>query len=64
MTNQSLKQLRSEDKTRGIRVLQDLATGHTSIEHEWFTHFHKVESNPYTDYYVWCDLRVDFQTAL
>ena len=60
MTNQSLKQLRSEAKMCGIWVLLDLVTGHTSIEHEWFTHFHKVESNPYTDYYVWCALLVDF----
>lgn len=54
-TNEDLKQLFSEAKKRGIRVLLDLVPGHTSIEHPWFRASQQHEENPYTDFYVWND---------
>ncbi|MDI9565314.1 MAG: Oligo-1,6-glucosidase 1 [Chloroflexi bacterium ADurb.Bin120] len=63
MINQSLEQRLSETRTGGIRVLLNLIPGHISIENERFTHSRKAESDPYTDYYVLCDLLVGFQTV-
>ncbi len=52
-TNSDLKQLFTEARQRGIRVLLDLVPGHTSVEHPWFHESQKHEENPFTDYYVW-----------
>ncbi len=52
-TNDDIKNLFTEAKKRGIRVLLDLVPGHTSIEHPWFKESQKHHQNQYTDYYVW-----------
>ncbi len=39
---------------RGLRVVTDLVTNHTSDQHPWFQASRRREA-PYTDYYVWSD---------
>ncbi len=55
---EDFKQLISEAKKRGIRVLLDLVAGHTSWDHPWFKESCKGDDNPYSDYYIWTDARI------
>ncbi len=43
-----------EADSRGIRVLIDLITNHTSKDHPWFQRARRGEQ-PYRDYYVWSE---------
>ena len=52
-TNDDLRNLFSEAKKRGIRVLLDLVPGHTSIQHPWFVASASRAKTPYDDYYCW-----------
>ncbi len=54
-TNEDLRRLFEEAHRRGMHVLLDLVTGHTSIEHPWFKASQQAERNEFTDRYVWTD---------
>ncbi len=38
---------------RGIKLVMDLVSNHTSDEHFWFQEAKKSRDNPYHDYYIW-----------
>ncbi len=40
---------------RGIRVIADLVTNHTSDQHPWFLESRSSRTNPKADWYVWND---------
>lgn len=40
---------------RGIKLVIDLVTNHSSDEHKWFQESRKSKDNPYRDYYYWRD---------
>lgn len=40
---------------RGIKLVIDLVTNHSSDEHKWFRESRKSKDNPYRDYYYWRD---------
>ncbi len=44
-------------KARHMRLIVDLVVNHTSDEHHWFAESRSSKSNPYRDYYFWCDGR-------
>ncbi|MDD6214433.1 MAG: alpha-amylase family glycosyl hydrolase [Firmicutes bacterium] len=54
-TNDDFKNLASEAKKRGIKVVLDLLAGHTSLECEWFKQSSKAEKNKYSNRYIWSD---------
>ncbi len=54
-TNQDLAKLFSDAKMRGIRIILDLVSGHTSIEHPWFQQSQMAQPNAYSDWYIWND---------
>jgi len=45
----------SEAHSRGIRVIFDIAINHTSDQHPWFLESQKIESNEFSNYYIWQD---------
>ena len=42
-------------RDRGIRVIVDLVSNHTSDQHPWFQQARWSRDNPYRDWYVWAD---------
>lgn len=42
-------------RSRGIRVIFDIAINHTSDEHPWFVESRKSADNPYRNYYIWAE---------
>ena len=40
---------------RGMRVIADLVTNHTSDKHPWFVKSRSSRTSPYRDFYVWRD---------
>jgi oligo-1,6-glucosidase len=38
---------------RGIKLIMDLVSNHSSDEHMWFKEARKSKDNPYRDYYIW-----------
>ncbi len=42
---------------RGMKLVIDLVSNHTSDEHPWFVESRKSRDNPYRDYYIWKDSR-------
>lgn len=49
---QDAKQLITEAKKRGIRIIMDLVINHTSDEHPWFK-LARDPKSPYHNYYIW-----------
>ncbi|XP_025261733.1 probable maltase [Camponotus floridanus] len=47
-----------EAHNRGLRVILDIIPNHSSDQHEWFQ-MSAQNIEPYTDYYIWTDGRID-----
>lgn len=52
-TIEEFKELLTEAKKRGIKIIMDLVLNHTSDEHPWFVEARQSLDNPYRDYYIW-----------
>ena len=48
---------------RGLRVITDLVTNHTSDQHPWFQAARKDKNSPFRDYYVWSDTGTEYADA-
>lgn len=44
---------------RDVRIIMDLVTNHTSIEHPWFKESRSSRKNPKRDWYIWHDPKPD-----
>jgi len=44
---------------RGIKIIMDLVTNHTSDQHPWFVESRSSKDNPKRDWYVWHEPRPD-----
>jgi alpha-glucosidase len=53
----------AEAGKRHIRVLMDMVMNHTSDRHEWFLESRSSKDNPFRDWYVWHDGKVDLVTG-
>ncbi|MCC6191258.1 MAG: maltose alpha-D-glucosyltransferase [Anaerolineales bacterium] len=62
-TMADFKQLLTEAKRRGLRVIADLVLNHTSASHPWFQAARADRASPYRDYYVWNDTDQRYQAA-
>lgn len=54
-TMEDFDRMLGEAHKRGIKILLDLVSNHTSDEHPWFVESRKSKDNPYRDYYIWKD---------
>ena len=54
-THGDLVELVRTARDRGLRVIADLVSNHTSVEHPWFQAAREGRDNPYHDFYVWVD---------
>ncbi|HRH25849.1 MAG TPA: alpha-amylase family glycosyl hydrolase [Candidatus Paceibacterota bacterium] len=52
-TMEDFEELVQEANTRGIKVLIDLVTNHTSSDHPWFKESRSSKNNPKRDWYIW-----------
>ncbi len=48
---------------RGLKVVTDLVTNHTSDQHPWFQAARQDKNSPYRDYYVWSDTGTEYADA-
>ncbi|WP_420645180.1 maltose alpha-D-glucosyltransferase [Candidatus Leptofilum sp.] len=48
---------------RGLKVVTDLVTNHTSDQHPWFQAARQDKNSPYRDYYVWSDTGTEYSDA-
>ena len=48
---------------RGLRVITDLVTNHTSDQHAWFQAARQDKNSPYRNYYVWSDTGEEYADA-
>ncbi len=53
-TNADAKRLFKAAHEKGLKIVLDLVSGHTSLECEWFKKSCELKPNKYSDYYVWC----------
>ncbi len=58
-TLETFDTLAEEAHKRGIRIIMDFVTSHTSSEHPWFTESRSSRTNPKRDWYVWRDPKPD-----
>lgn len=56
---QDMEELFKQADKRNIGIIMDLVLNHSSDEHPWFLEAKKSKANPYHDYYVWRDGKVD-----
>ncbi|XP_071453870.1 maltase A3-like [Hetaerina americana] len=57
-TIDEFKALVARAKELGIKIIMDFVPNHSSDQHEWFQKSIKRE-DPYTNYYVWADPKID-----
>jgi alpha-glucosidase len=53
----------AEANKRHIRVLMDMVMNHTSDQHDWFVQSRSSKDNPYRDWYMWNDGKLDAATG-
>lgn len=53
-TNEELKEMFTQAKALGIKIIMDFVPNHTSDQHQWFIDSVNRVGN-YTDYYTWHD---------
>jgi alpha-glucosidase len=58
-TMDDFRQLLIESHRRDIKLIIDLVPNHTSDEHDWFKQSISSSDNPYADWYIWRDARID-----
>jgi alpha-glucosidase len=58
-TMEDFDELVREAHKRGIKIIMDYVTSHTSSEHPWFTESKSSRHNPKRDWYVWRDAKPD-----
>jgi alpha-glucosidase len=56
---ETFDRLVKEAHKRGIKIILDLVTNHTSSEHPWFKESRSSKDNPKRDWYVWHDPKPD-----
>jgi maltose alpha-D-glucosyltransferase/alpha-amylase len=56
-TEADFEELMQQANRRGIRVMMDLVTNHTSDQHPWFQQALRSKSSPYRSWYVWAKER-------
>lgn len=54
-TNNDMVELIEKAHAKGIKVMLDLAAGHTSDKHPWFIQSSQDTNLQYSDYYIWSD---------
>lgn len=52
-TSQDFDDFMQQANQRGIRVMMDLVTNHTSDQHPWFKQARQSKNSPYRSWYVW-----------
>lgn len=52
-TNQDFDAFMQQASQKGIRVMMDLVTNHTSDQHPWFQQARQRKDSPYRSWYVW-----------
>ncbi|MBC3787884.1 alpha-amylase family protein [Spirosoma utsteinense] len=52
-TPQDFTDFMNQASQRGIRVMMDLVTNHTSDQHPWFQQARRQKDSPYRSWYVW-----------
>lgn len=58
-TMKDFESLVKQAKKRKIHIVMDLVLNHTSDQHEWFTESKKSKDNPYHDWYLWKDPKLN-----
>ncbi|MCR4950474.1 MAG: alpha-glucosidase [Solobacterium sp.] len=56
-TMDDMKELISEAKKRGIRIVIDLVFNHSSDQNPWFLESKQSRDNPKSDWYIWRDAK-------
>jgi len=56
-TSQDFAECIQQASQRGIRVMMDLVTNHTSDQHPWFQQARQQKDSPYRSWYVWAKER-------
>lgn len=62
-TIEDFMRLVSEAHARGIRIIVDLVSNHTSEKHPWFVKARSSRTNPWRDFYLWSETGTEFADA-
>ena len=57
--NKALDELIEKAHLKGLKIIMDLVVNHTSDQHNWFKEAKKSKLNPYHDYYIWKDGKIN-----